>query len=663
MIKKYVPILLILLLAFFLRTHQLTEIPPGLTHDEANHGRDSINILDGVLLFYFPLNYGSEPLYNYVVAGNMALLGENLFGLRMVNVMSGLLAITALYLWACWALDQRTALIAAALMAVSFWPLAASRQALRAGMLPFLIALAVIFFWQILRWAAAGPSKHRRRPWWAVAGFALCVAATLHTYLAARVLWLIFPAFLVYLAIVHRAVFRKAWRPVLAGLIAAGLLVIPMFAYVRAHPEADTRLEMLDGPLQNLTTGNLAPVLENVSEALLAFFWPGYGDSFLAYNIPGRPLFGIVTAVFFLMGLIISIRRWRQPAYAFLLLWFIVGIMPSLITGPTANTTRNLGAMPATYLLPAVGFVAAGRWLVARWGRPVRLAVTGVLLLWLFLVGTITVRDYFISWAQSPDVRAAYQHTLVQALNYLDERQIQDPIVISTVYPGAAHDSSIARVLLATGDYDLRWADARYALIFPEGDSSHLVLPASTPLNPAFEKLARQLDSVALRDDDLDPSFSLYQLQIDDGEWSGEPVDFGGAVTLLGSRWAAGSVRPGETAELLTFWQVTDPGKVGPLVPPAFETDVVLFAHVLDGAGNIMSQQDVLDAPSWSWQTGDFFVQVHTIPVPEDSPPGSYVVIVGIYDRTSGDRLPVLDAEGDIVDTRAFVVPLTVDGP
>ncbi|MGD8858147.1 MAG: glycosyltransferase family 39 protein, partial [Chloroflexota bacterium] len=108
MIKKTIPLILILLLAFGLRMHRLTEVPPGLTHDEANHGRDSINILDGVLLFYFPLNYGSEPLYNYVVAGNMALLGENLFALRYVNVIFGLLALSATYLWAARAFGRRT---------------------------------------------------------------------------------------------------------------------------------------------------------------------------------------------------------------------------------------------------------------------------------------------------------------------------------------------------------------------------------------------------------------------------------------------------------------------------------------------------------------------------------------------------------------------------
>ncbi|MGD2077089.1 MAG: phospholipid carrier-dependent glycosyltransferase, partial [Chloroflexota bacterium] len=361
MIKKTVPLILILLLAFGLRTYRLTEVPPGLTHDEANHGRDSINILDGVLLFYFPLNYGSEPLYNYTVAGSMALLGENIFALRYVNVIFGLLAIAAIYRWATWAFGRQTALLAAGLMAVSFWPLATSRQALRAGMLPFLMTAGVIFFWQIYQWAGKKATTvdvaWGRSHWLALVGFAVCVAATLHTYLAARVLWIVYPLFLFYLALIHRSLFKGIWRQLLAGLLLALVLVIPMFAYVQAHPEADTRLEMLDAPLQSLKSGDILPVFENAGQAFLALIWPGYGDTFLAYNIPGRPVLNLITAVFFLVGLGLALWRWRKPAYAFLLIWIGVGILPSLITGPVANTTRNLGALPALYILPAIGFM------------------------------------------------------------------------------------------------------------------------------------------------------------------------------------------------------------------------------------------------------------------------------------------------------------------
>ncbi len=67
-----------------------------------------------------------------------------------------------------------------------------------------------------------------------------------------------------------------------------------------------------------------------------------------------------------------------------------------------------------------------------------------------------------------------------------------------------------------------------------------------------------------------------------------------------------------------------------------------MFADVLDGAGGILPEGDRLDAPSWAWRTGDVIVQVHPVTVPDSAVAGEYAAVVGIYDRTSGARLPVI---------------------
>ena len=710
-----VTLLIILIAAFFLRAWNLTGIPPGLTHDEANHGREAIGVLNGIYLYFFPLNYGSEPLYSYTVALFMALLGKGLLALRLVNVVFGTAAIAMTYVWASPRLGRATALLAAALMAVSFWPLASSREALRAGMLPFFMTLAVIAFWRILERSAdrrrltgdrrqqtsnhetrieSNSNRAIRRPLpstlsavggrrSAVVLFGVAVALTLHIYLAARVSWLLFPAFLAYLALYHRAIFQRSWRPVLAGLLLAWALIAPMFLYLRAHPEMQTRLDMLDKPLQDIAAVNLGPVLLNVRDALLAFVWPGFGDQFLAYNIPGRPVLDVVSAVFFVLGLAACLWRWRRPVYAFLLLWFLTGIIPSLVTGPTANTTRNMAALPAVYLIVAVGFVVTLSVLRRKGERKkggkgdgastpspllpfspsaITLAALG-LLAWVIFVSS---RDYFVRWGQSAEVRGAYQHTLVTALDHVQANYPDaDSILFSSVYPGPAHDSSIALVVAAdmpAAGETARWADARYALVIPP-EETLAVIPYSTPPHPAFIPLLGALETIDLRPDDLDPRFTVYQ--IDSGnaralvlasQTDERPADFNGAIELIGARWLAESARPGETAELLTAWRVGDPSRAGPVVPPSFTTDAVMFTHVLDGAGGILAQRDALDAPSWAWQTGDLILQIHPLAVPEAAAPGEYAAVVGIYDRSSGIRLPVTTG-GD----SAAVPPLRVE--
>lgn len=668
----------ILLVAAGLRLWRLSEIPPGLTHDEANHGREAIGILDGVYLYFFPLNYGSEPLYSYTVAAGMSLIGENLLALRFVNAVFGVAVVAATYRWAAHVLGRPTALLAAALLALSFWPLAVSRQALRAGMLPFFMVLAVWFFWRILERQAPRLNARLRaateKPglFWPVAGFGLSIALTLHIYLAARVAWLLFPLFLVYLALFHRSAFRRVWKPTLIGLLLAASLVIPMAIYLARHPEMQTRLDMLDRPLQLIAAGDWRPLWLNARDAILALFRPGFGDRFLAYNIPGRPTLDAATAVFFALGLLICLWRWRTPVFAFLLLWLATGVIPSLITGPTANTTRNLAALPVVYLLPAVGFVALSERLLAF--RPeskrLRYVPAVVAALWLLWVGVGTVYDYFVRWGDSAEVRGAYQHTLVEEIAYLaavDETPEQ--LIFSSVYPGPAHDSSVALVLSkgqqAVGR-EARWVDARSALILPSGSQATVIVPQSTPPHPALAALLEPLESVSLRPDDLDPGFTVYRLE---GEQATallerltagyDPVDFGGAVTLLGASWLGGSARPGETAELLTAWRVDDPAAVGPIAPPSFTTDAVLFTHVLNDDGSILAQRDSLDAPSWSWQAGDVVVQIHQLAIPGDAATGGYPAQVGIYDRAGLARLPVI-GPGNRLPDAAAVDPLIV---
>jgi 4-amino-4-deoxy-L-arabinose transferase-like glycosyltransferase len=650
-------IALILLLALAFRLYRLTDVPPGLTHDEANHGREAVEILDGVLRYYFPLNYGSEPLYSYTVAGAMALLGENLFALRLVNVLFGVGAIVVTAVWARQVFDKATALVGAGLLAVSFWPLASSREALRAGMLPFFMVLAVWCFWQIVCNPCAGEKEavshspaNKIPTAGLVIGFALSLVATFHIYLAARVAWLLFPLFILYLALLYKDDFRRSWRPAVAGLLLAAVLLVPMFFYLSNNPYAQTRLSMLSGTLDQVVAGDLLPIINNAGEGLLAFVWPGYGDQFLAYNIPGRPVFDLVTAAFFVIGLVLSFWRWREPSHAFLLLWFATGIIPSLVTGSTANTTRNLAALPAVYLLPSIGFIFTGRAIAQHFKLSQRAVLSIGAGMWLLFVAFVSARDYFGRWGDAVEVRGAYQHTLVNEINYLKQQGFEEKsVVISTVYPGPAHDASIALVLGSDETQDFRWVDARNALLLPDGEEAYAVIPSSTPPHQAFSKYLQPLDKISLRPDDLDPHFSFYALENGQSplnEADKPLADFGSAVQLEEAFWISSPVRPGESAEFLTRWRITNPEKIGPPHPPAFQPDTIFFTHLLDDEGQIVSQRDALDAPSWSWQVGDTLLQIHRLDLPQDMNPGPYRPFVGIYDRQTGERLPLSDDSG-----------------
>ncbi len=665
----FVP-LAIVLLGFALRSWQLLAVPPGLTHDEAGHGHDAAHVLTGVTPIYFTVGYGREPLFDYLNAALVAGLGARLLTLRFAALAWGTLALAATYRATQTLFGRTTAVLAVAFMAASFWPLATSREALRSAMLPAQMAIAVALF---LKLSAARTPARRRRLYGLALG--LVLAASLYTYIPARVLWLMFPLAALLANVKYRILFI-----VLCSLFIAFALASPLFIFLARHPEAEQRIGMLSQPLTALQTGDAAPLLTNAGETLLGLFLPGHGDKFLAYNIPGKPVFDPLAAALALIGLLVALRHAAAHRRAAILpLWLALGIAPALVTGPLALTTRIIGAQPALYILPALGLSAVSGQLsavsgqlaavsgqlaaincrfsslvVRRWSPIVSLFHCSLFIVSLFIVSllTSTARDYFIVWAQSPDVRAAYQSTLVAALN-----ATHSATEFSTVYPSAPHDPYIAELILPPGT-PTRWADTRAALVIPADPGYQLIVPASTPLHPRFVQWLSPVQTVALRPTDLDPAYTVYR-------FSGAPpprlpaVNFNGAVSLVDYYWSAPDYRPGDVAELITVWRVLDPARLGPVHPPAFVTDLNLFTHLLNPDGSIFLQRDALDAPSWDWQRGDTIIQVHQFALPPDAAPGQYPAEVGLYDRVTGDRLPVLDSAA----TSTLLTPLIIRRP
>ncbi len=259
-------------------------------------------------------------------------------------------------------------------------------------------------------------------------------------------------------------------------------------------------------------------------------------------------------------------------------------------------------------------------------------------------------------------MRGAYQHTLVEGLAFLEDNAGDLPLVISSVYPGPAHDPSISLVLSPETGARVRWVDARYGLLFPGGGNGRILIPASTPIHPALAQFVREVTAVTLRPDDLDPQFGLYELSRSPlDQWDRiEPVNFDNAVILRAAHWLTPSAQPGAVGEIVTVWEVVDPERVGPAVLPFYTTDVTLFTQVLDDSGQIVAQRDSLEAPSWDWQTGDVIVQIHPLTVPAGTAPGNYRTIVGLYDKLSDERRPVIGEDGAVWATFAEVPSLQV---
>lgn len=116
----------------------------------------------------------------------------------------------------------------------------------------------------------------------------------------------------------------------------------------------------------------------------------------------------------------------------------------------------------------------------------------------------------------------------------------------------------------------------------------------------------------------------------------------GGKAVLLGYFFNPHIARPGDMVEISLFWQDRAP----------MSTDYTVFVHVVDGTGAPVTQHDGQpvngERPTSTWRRDEVVVDVHAVPIPENMPPGTYEVRVGMYELQTMERLPVWGIDGMI---------------
>ncbi len=123
-------------------------------------------------------------------------------------------------------------------------------------------------------------------------------------------------------------------------------------------------------------------------------------------------------------------------------------------------------------------------------------------------------------------------------------------------------------------------------------------------------------------------------------------VDFGGLIRLLGYDLSC-EARAG-TCELQLFWQAARPT----------ETSYTVFAQLLGPAGRVHTQVDSVPQsggyPTTWWLPGEVVRDTLTLELPESQQAASrdvlYHLIVGLYDPSTGSRLPVAESGADFVE-------------
>ncbi len=123
---------------------------------------------------------------------------------------------------------------------------------------------------------------------------------------------------------------------------------------------------------------------------------------------------------------------------------------------------------------------------------------------------------------------------------------------------------------------------------------------------------------------------------------------FGEHITLDGYALPTPQLQPGDILQLGLFWR-TDARLID---------RYKVFVHVLDTNGKIIAQTDREPGgglnPTTAWETDGLMVDRYGVLIPEDTPPGTYQVEIGLY-GFDGTRLPVSEG-GDALVVRPVEV-------
>jgi 4-amino-4-deoxy-L-arabinose transferase-like glycosyltransferase len=673
--REWSLILGLLLLAFLLRTAELARVPPGLHNDEVVELQMTESVAGGRLEIFYPEETGHEALYYYLSAPLSKLFGLAPYAMRLPSAFVSMLSMCVIWAFTRRLLGPVVALTALAGFAISFWAVAFGRIISHVVLDVPLAALAAYCFWRA--WAASG---RRALLLWVLSGLWLGLA--INAYTAARVLPAIIVAFGLLALVIDRRWGQRWAVGVAITLGVMALVVAPLFLYLMRNPGIDQlSFYEIDRPLTELRAGNLRPVIETSLKTLGMFAFTG--DPLPYFNIPGRPLFEPIGASLFLVGLLISLWRWRQPHYAFLVVWLLLSLLPGMLSQPAPNSTRTLAVQVVVFAFPGIAIAAV----LQRW--PNRILYAGLAFL---LAGNLawTVRDYFVTWPNMETVRFWHQTGLKAVADRLQEEPDRSPVVICVPdhliderepwwKPAWQH----MRYLLPRTDLSLRYYNCADAMVLADGRARYAfpdmaeedALYRFPIYGEILSKGQTDLDFLpngagvivqADRDAAVNGAAVLDQLLQDleadsEVQWAPEvvggsqparlPVDFQNVAEFLGYRLSDNSPEPGGSFELVTYWRVS----------AELPAQLALFTHLLDESGEIVTQQDRLALTSASLRPGDLFVQRHQLTVPPDLAPGSYPVTIGLYRLPDGTRLGIAQ-DGQGRGDRLWLRPVEIEG-
>jgi 4-amino-4-deoxy-L-arabinose transferase-like glycosyltransferase len=133
--------------------------------------------------------------------------------------------------------------------------------------------------------------------------------------------------------------------------------------------------------------------------------------------------------------------------------------------------------------------------------------------------------------------------------------------------------------------------------------------------------------------------------------------NLGGVVRLVGYDLPQTTVAAGAILPLTLTWECL----------ATFEADYTVFVHLVGDEGPPLAQADSQPLagtyPTRFWDVGEWLADPYVVEVPVGVPPGQYELRVGMYLLATGERLPLLGVDGQVLGDSISLDRVAVTSP
>ena len=346
-------LLIVLLVAFLLRTVNLTTHPYPWSGDEASIGMEARRILNGEITNFFETGWSLQPNWSFVPTAITELIfGQNILAVRLTSALAGTLAVLFVYLTARVLFTPPIALMAGAFLATLPYNVHFSRIGVNNIMDSLMSSL---LFWLI---AKALQKDDARYYYSAGVVGGLCI----YTYAGTRLALIIGVIIFLFVIIRQRGYLSSHWKHLLAFFCGLVISMAPQAAFFARHPAIFIGRLGQEGIFFN---GWLAQRVAQTGQSELDILMNQFTRTtmvFIASPAPGnffnspQPYLTIIGSIIFLLGMGYSLVKMFETQHFILMVrfWAVIFFGGVLTVNPPANT-RLLMTSPAVSIFMALG--------------------------------------------------------------------------------------------------------------------------------------------------------------------------------------------------------------------------------------------------------------------------------------------------------------------